>query len=464
MKKINILGYETTQFGVCKLFADIYRDVIRYNKSDKKFYIWDDSSGIWKVDNEDKIGSMIESFLSIEIFGLIENLNSKNTRQKYITYYKKMQNNAAVEGIIKGLKRNSLIIIEDDDFNKDSNYLNCMNKVFDSSKLIAIKHDKSLLISKQCNVVIDEKCSDRTWKDFVMDIVDQDEELYDYLLRMIYYAMCGNSVDECMFIFYGPTTRNGKSTFINAITYMMGSYAITAKPEDISKGTRSSSGPTPQLVRLKGKRLISIGEASHNQKLDVALIKAFTGNDPLVTRGLFEDFKEFVNKGVLMLHTNYLPIVDDMTLFTSNRVIVVPFDVKFSQDEIDPKMFEKLIAADALSGLMNEIRRVAKKYKGIGIKEWLPKRVIESTQRFANQSDIIGWFLKEMVVKKQGSYVFSTAIYMRYKEWGKDKDIPIMSHKAFTMALNKKGYKTFHRNNGNIFKGIKLKKKFDKNV
>ncbi|MEX9967703.1 DUF5906 domain-containing protein, partial [Providencia stuartii] len=74
---------------------------------------------------------------------------------------------------------------------------------------------------------------------------------------------------------------NGKSTFIQIIQSLMGSYA-TQINSDVLMMNKNSGGPNASLAKLLGKRLVVANELPENGRLDDTLIKSMTGGDIIV--------------------------------------------------------------------------------------------------------------------------------------------------------------------------------------
>ena len=65
------------------------------------------------------------------------------------------------------------------------------------------------------------------WLEFLELVTGGDGDLIDYLQRMCGYCLTGLTVEHALFFMWGPG-GNGKSTFIDTITGVMGDYAKTA--------------------------------------------------------------------------------------------------------------------------------------------------------------------------------------------------------------------------------------------
>lgn len=145
-----------------------------------------------------------------------------------------------------------------------------------------------------------------------------------------------------MFFLYGETTRNGKGTLMESVLRVLGDYGKAVRPETIAqKHTVNSQAPSEDIARLAGIRFANISEPSRGLVLNAAQVKNMTGNDTLNARFLNENSFDFEPQFKLYINTNYLPVISDMTMFSSNRVIIIPFDRHFESWEQDRTLKEE---------------------------------------------------------------------------------------------------------------------------
>ena len=71
-----------------------------------------------------------------------------------------------------------------------------------------------------------------------------DKARADYLQKAIGYSLTGDTRMECLFILYGPTSRNGKGTTMESILRIMGEYGKNADPTMLQAKFNSQSGRT----------------------------------------------------------------------------------------------------------------------------------------------------------------------------------------------------------------------------
>ena len=158
-----------------------------------------------------------------------------------------------------------------------------------------------------------------------------------YLQKAIGYALSGDTSLECLFILYGATSRNGKGTTMETIPADLGDYGRTAKPDMLTnKGLRTpTSGPSEDVARLNGARMVNVSEPEKSMQIDASLTKQMTGNNILTARFLRENSFEFKPQFKLFIDTNHLPQISDMTLFESDRIKIIPFNRHFTAEERD---------------------------------------------------------------------------------------------------------------------------------
>ena len=205
------------------------------------------------------------------------------------------------------------------DFDKDRYLFNCENGTLDLRTLEFRDHSPEDRITKISPVTYDADAKCDRYEEFITEIMGGDTEKAKYLQKALRYAITGDTRYECMFFFYGETTRNGKGTLMESILHVMGDYGISVKPETIAlKTTVNSQNPTEDIARLAGIRFANISEPQRGLLINAAQVKSMTGNDTLNARFLHENSFDFRPQFKLYVNTNYLPVITDMTLFQAD--------------------------------------------------------------------------------------------------------------------------------------------------
>lgn len=78
-----------------------------------------------------------------------------------------------------------------------------------------------------------------------------------------------------------------------------------------------------------------------------------TGNDTLNARFLHENSFDFKPQFKLYVNTNYLPAITDMTLFSSGRIVIIPFDRHFEEWEQEQNLKAEFSKPEIASAILN---------------------------------------------------------------------------------------------------------------
>ena len=133
------------------------------------------------------------------------------------------------------------------------------------------------------------------------DIFEGDQDLISYVQRAIGYSLTGSTSEQCLFILIGDGA-NGKSTFVNVISKLLGDYSKAAASQTlVAKGSTSVGD---DLVDLVGARLLPVSETEEGEGLAKAKSKQMTGGDVLKGRPLYGKYIHFSISGKILLATN----------------------------------------------------------------------------------------------------------------------------------------------------------------
>ena len=140
-----------------------------------------------------------------------------------------------------------------------------------------------------------------------------------------------------------------------------------------------------------------------------------TGNDSINARFLHCNSFDFRPQFKLYINTNYLPSVDDMSLFSSNRVRVIPFDRHFEPQEQDPNLKHLFAEEEAKSAILNWLIAGWQLLQKEGLDS--PAAVVEATKEYSRDSNKIALFAEEKLIEDRTGEALTAAVYERYKEW-----------------------------------------------
>lgn len=435
--------------GTSKLFAEVNKGSILYNVTAKSWFYY---NGIkWSKDQEGLIvDNLAKEFAKAcgkyteEIEHVREQKMLTDEKKKidpeflkvYSRYMNTLGSRRARKTIIEDSR--SYVHVSQDEFDTQPHLFNCQNVVLDLNTGSVMEHSPELMLSKVANVDYDPNAKCDRYDRFLKDIMLGNSEKIRYLQVLFGYAMSGTNEREEAYIFYGSTTRNGKSTLLDTINYLFGDYGMNIQPESLADQKKSGRSASGDIARLNGCRLLQMAEPPKQMKLDVALFKTLTGRDKITARHLYENDFEFTPIFKLFINTNYLPVVLDETLFSSERIKVITFDRHFSSDEQDTGLKDALKTPESLSGILNWIIRGNREYKRNPQAIIPPKSVKEATEAYRNHSDKLTQFLDDFTAERNDKAVSCNTLYYEYSDWCRDNNYGTEGKQAFMNEIRKR--------------------------
>lgn len=401
------------------------------------WYIYD--GRVWRPDNHSlRIFEMAKD-LHDELLTFANTITSEDTRKRFLDRVHLLDQKKYRDIMVKDAGADKTITVQMDAFDRDKYLFNCHNGTINLRTGEFRPHTPDDRLTKLTEVDYDPDATCPRWLTFMDEVFEGDKDRIRYLQKAIGYAMSGDTRLECMFILYGPTSRNGKGTTMETVLRILGEYGRTAKPEMLSKkGFADSSGPSEDVARLNGARMVNVSEPEKSMVIDASLTKQMTGNNTLTARYLRENSFEFKPQFKLFIDTNHLPQISDMTLFESDRIRIIPFNRHFEENERDIDLKSFFAKPENLSGILNWCLEGFRLYQKEGLK--MPESVASATQEYRDRSDRISMFTKQCLERKAGQELRSSAIYTRYKDWCSENGFKYENAANFKKKMETAGF------------------------
>ena len=133
----------------------------------------------------------------------------------------------------------------------------------------AREHSPEDFITKITSVSPSQK-GQQIWLDCLDLIFQGDQTLIDYVQMICGLAAIGKVYVEALIIAYGDG-RNGKSTFWNAVSRVLGLYSGNFSADMLTVGCRRNI--KPEMAEVKGKRLLIAAEMQEGSRLNDSTVK-----------------------------------------------------------------------------------------------------------------------------------------------------------------------------------------------
>lgn len=275
------------------------------------------------------------------------------------------------------------------EFDADPMLLGVANGVLDlrCGKLLPISPD--VLVTKRCSVNYDASAKCPLFMKFFEEI-QPDPETRGFLKRFMGYCLTG-AVGEGLFVLFYGHGENGKTVYVEAFSWLLGDYARKIGTEMLMQHQRNPKGPSPDIVGLKGMRMIYANETEEGRRLDDARIKDMTGGDSLTGRVPYaKDSVTFDPTFKLFIVGNHKPDVYDNSEGMWRRVVMVHFDQTIPPEKRDRQLLEKLKLEGP--GILN--------WALDGLREWreqglnVPESIRASTAAYRGEQDVLGEWIE----------------------------------------------------------------------
>ena len=252
----------------------------------------------------------------------------------------------------------------------------------------------------------------------------------DYVQQIVGMAAVGRVYMEALIIAYGEGS-NGKSTFLHVVKNLLGD-------QNIASLDLKELGDRFKTAELFGK-LANIGDDIGDEFIANASVfkKLVTGDRVNVERKGQDPF-EFNNYSKFLFSANNIPRIKDKTGAVQRRLVIVPFDAKFTPNDADFRPFIKDELCE--QGSMEYLALLGLQ----GLKRVLGNAQFTTSSRVQGQLDeyeennnpIIG-FINEVGLDGIENEA-TDSVYRRYKEYCIANNFQALSKIEFSRQITKR--------------------------
>jgi P4 family phage/plasmid primase-like protien len=241
----------------------------------------------------------------------------------------------------------------------------------------------------------------------------------EYTLKVLGKALIG-APDERFYIWTGLSGANGKSTLVNFLENTLGDYITGVDVSLLTNKRGSSSNASPDVVRLRGKRIFTFQEPEHDDKLRTGILKQYTGGDTIIARELFKAPVTFKLQGTMIMCCNDLPTVTSCDGGTWRRIRVVEFKSRFCDNpikdnefKIDPSIKYKIKMWRPY--FMSILIHWYEQFLNEGMNE--PDEVKKATAKYKVDNDKFNEFFDQMLEETSNDFESNKNIYSHFSTW-----------------------------------------------
>ena len=320
----------------------------------------------------------------------------------------------------------------------------------------AREHNPMHLITKQTAVDPSEDGRD-LWQEALNTIFEKDTSLIQYVQEVTGLAAIGKVYEESLIISYGEG-RNGKSTFWNVISRVLGSYSGNISADVLTVGCKRNV--KPELAEAKGKRLLIAAELEEGMRLNTSNVKQLCSTDEIYAEKKYKDPFSYVPTHTLVLYTNHLPKVGAIDAGTWRRLVVIPFGAKI-EGSADVKNFADYLFENAAGAILSWIIEGARLVAEHDMKITKPEKVRVAIGQYRESNNWFGHFLEDCCEIVPDKMEKSGELYNEYRSFCLQNGEYVRGSADFYKALESNGYAKIRTNKGRFIKGLCLKSEFE---
>lgn len=319
------------------------------------------------------------------------------------------------------------ILVQEDGRRDFANYIAFRNGLYDL--------ETGELLDFTPDVVITNKIPHDYDPEAYSEIVDKtldklacgDEQVRMLLEECIGYCFYRRNELRKSFILTGEK-ENGKSTFLSMIEFLLGAEN-TASLDLKELGDRFK---TAELVN----KLANIGDDIGDEFIpNPAVFKKLSSGNPINVERKGQDPFDFSSYAKLLFSANNIPRIKDKSGAVISRLVIIPFDARFSPDDpdFDPYIKYKLIEEEPMQYLINlgieGLKRVLKNRKFT-----TSEKVEHALEEYEeNNNPILMFFKEEVKIENEPT----NAVYQKYVEFCLANSFSPMSNIEFSKQVKK---------------------------
>lgn len=442
-------NYDMTDTGNAQRLRDKYKGNIKYSYIRKKWLYW--TGKVWTVDQTGEIKKLADEIINdIKKEAFTE--QDEDKQAELLKWATKTASSKGKEAMVKETQHIEGIPVLMDELDCYNDYLNCQNGVINLRTGELLPHDGNFMMSRISYAEYDNSGKKpELWLKFLDDVTNGDKELQEYLQKCVGYSLSGSIREQCCFFLYGMG-NNGKSTFLDTISDLLGTYASNVQPDTIMM-KKQDSGANSDIARLKSTRFVTSEEPTEGVRLNEGLVKQLTGGGKVTCRFLYGDEFEYEPEFKIWIGTNHKPVIRGTDVGIWRRIRLIPFEVNIPKDKVDKNLKWKL--RKELPQIMKWAVDGCIKWQKEGLE--LPKCVEQATNEYKVEMDILANFMESCIEIDyvNGELISAQDLFALYGAWAKKNNEFEMTSRKFFIEIAKKLPEKKRRGSGMFYPNIR---------
>jgi len=310
----------------------------------------------------------------------------------------------------------------------DSRYICVGNGIYNLETDELVEHNPNVVITNKIPINYNPNARGKLIEKTFRDLACGDAELVELFFEVIGYCLYRRNELGKFFVLTGDG-GGGKSTLLTILKRLIGTKNRSSVGiHDLEKRFQNTS--------IVGK-LVNIGDdidSAYLEKNEV-LKKVVTGDDVQFEFKNQTPF-QYQSYAKFLFAANEIPRCRDLTDGLARRMVIIPFNAKFSKEsgDYDPFIIDKLQTKENLEYILH---RSIKALKGVLQNRSLTEAEavrLEKEKFEANNNSVVGFMKDGAKVENE----FCDDVYRKYCRWCDSQGINALSQNRLGRELNRK--------------------------
>lgn len=312
--------------------------------------------------------------------------------------------------IIDGLIREVPTI---DTTNIDDSMIPVNNGIFKLNSDELIPYDDRMFFTRKSpvNFIKGAKCPQ--FLEALKEIVCGDDRLLMCIQEIFGYTLINNTKGERAFYFIGVGS-NGKSFIAEILTNMVGLTNVSNIPLSRFSEKFGTEGLINKSVNIANENEITNAIGTEN-------LKIFVSGDRTSIARKYKGDLNYKSTCKMIFLLNKLPDTLDNTHGYYRKILIVPFNRIFKEEEMDKNLKEKVL--EELSGVLNWAIEGAKRLMNNDYKFTECEAIEKVTNAYKEEQNPVEAFSKDALIYEEGHSETKKDVLDAYKLWIEGQNI-----------------------------------------
>lgn len=366
---------------ISDLIVEEYGDTIIYDSTKDQWRVFD--AGRWQEPDESyrKVLAFYDTVILRISKGAYHNRNFV-VDSKWLNNAMNQNKKTSILKLVKAAKA-----MERKHFDANPNLIGIGDLVYDIEAAAVRKAQGTDLVLKSLGTTYDANATCPQWNKFLSTVMQDNTEMIGYLRRLVGYFLTASTNEQEIYYFYG-SGANGKSTFIDLIRALSGSYAQRIASETFVRNSSSerSNFVLSNIAKLAGVRLALTDETGSGKvSFDTQSLKSISGDEEMTGRLMYANSITFRSTAKVVMYGNDKPHTDINDEGFWRRFRFIKFAYIVPEAGRDKNLLGKL--KEELPGILN--------WALSGLREWqekglnTPQTILDDTQSYRVEQDTV---------------------------------------------------------------------------